>query len=419
MRQLQTPDFKLQTLSIERFIARKILFNAPKSFSRYIVSIAIVAVALSLSVMIVATALVNGFQHEISSKVFGFWGHIHITKYGFGKSFEDNPVSINQSFYPLLDTMENVRHSQVFANKAGIIKTPDQIEGIILKGVGRDFDWDFFGKYLVRGKTFSAADTSIARDILISGQTASRLKIDTGDVVNVYFIQSPPRVRRLKVSGIYNSGLEEYDKYYALVDIRQIQRLNDWDDTLVSGFEVYLDDVDLLQQTADNIYYGILPPELTAQTIKEIYPNIFDWLALQNMNEIIILLLMALVAAINMITCLLILILERTNMVGILKALGADNVSVRKIFLYKASYILAFGLLAGDLIGIGICWAQKYFQFIRLPEESYYVSIAPVAIDWIAILLLNLATFIVCMAALFIPAVLAGRITPVKAIRFQ
>lgn len=406
-------------MSIEQFIARKILFNAPKSFSRYIVSIAIVAVALSLSVMIVATALVNGFQKEISSKVFGFWGHIHITKYGFGRAFEDNPVSIRQPFYPSLDTMENVRHLQVFANKAGIIKTSDQIEGIILKGVGRDFDWDFFRKYLVRGNVFSAADTNVARDILISSQTASRLKLDTGSVVNVYFIQSPPRMRRLRVSGIYNSGLEEYDKYYALVDIRQIQRLNDWGDTLVSGFEVYLDDVDKLQQTADNVYYGVLPPELTAQTIKEIYPNIFDWLELQNANERIILFLMSLVAAINMITCLLILILERTNMVGILKALGAHNGSVRKVFLYKASYILAFGLLAGDIIGIGLCLAQKYLQFIRLPEESYYVAIAPVDLNWAHIALLNVATFVICMAALLLPAIIAGRITPVKAIRFN
>lgn len=406
-------------MSIERFIARKILFNAPNSFSRYIVSIAIAAVALSLSVMIVATALVNGFQKEISSKVFGFWGHIHITKYGFGKSFEDNPVSIHQQFYPSLDTMENVHHMQVFANKAGIIKTADQIEGIILKGVGKDFDWNFFNSYLVKGAVFSSSDTAVSRSILVSAQTAGRLQLDTGDVLNVFFIQSPPRVRRLRISGIYNSGLEEYDKYYALVDIRQIQRLNDWDDTLVSGFEVYLNNVDKLQETADKIYYSVLPPELTAQTIKEIYPNIFDWLTLQNMNERIILLLMMLVAAINMITCLLILILERTNMVGILKALGAADASVRKIFLYKAAYILAFGLLAGNVMGAGICLAQKYFQIIRLPEASYYVSVAPVEINWMFVLALNLGTFAVCMVALLLPVVIAGRITPVKAIRFQ
>lgn len=408
-------------MNIERFIAAKILFNAPKSFSRYIVSIAIVAVALSLSVMIVATALVSGFQREISSKVFGFWGHIHVTKYGFGSTFEDSPVSVNQPFYPSMDTFGNVRHIQVFANKPGVIKTADQIEGIILKGVGKDFDWDFFRKYLVQGDVFNSADTSTSRSILISSQTASRLKLKTDDMVTVYFIQKqgPPKMRRLQVSGIYNSGLEEYDKYYALADIRQIQRLNEWNDSLVSGFEVYLDDVNQLQSTADDIYYGVLPPELTAQTIKEIYPNIFDWLSLQNMNEWIILILMAVVAAINMITCLLILILERTNMVGILKALGANNVSVRKIFLYKAAYILGLGLLAGDIFGIGICLAQKYFQFIRLPEESYYVAIAPVAIDWLIIILLNLATFAICMGALLIPTILAGRITPVKAIRFN
>ncbi len=406
-------------MSVERFIARKILFNAPKSFSRYIVSIAIAAVALSLSVMILATALVSGFQQEISGKVFGFWGHVHITKFGFGKSFEDNPVSIHESSLRHLDTLDNVRHAQVFANKAGIIKTQDQIEGIILKGVGRDFDWDFFKKYLVKGEVFSTTDTAVSRNILISSQTASRLSLDTGNAINIYFIQNPPRVRRLVVSGIYNSGLEEYDKYYALVDIRHVQRLNDWGDSLVSGFEVYLEDVSRLQKTADDIYYNVLGPDLTTQTIKEIYPNIFDWLSLQNMNEVIILFLMTLVAAINMITCLLILILERTNMVGVLKALGTENKSVRKIFLYKASYILGLGLLAGNIIGIGICFLQKYFHVIRLPEESYYVSVAPVDINAAYIILLNAATFIICMLALILPSIIAGRITPVKAIRFE
>lgn len=406
-------------MSIERFIARKILFNAPKSFSRYIVSIAIVAVALSLSVMIVATAMVSGFQKEISSKVFGFWGHIHITKFGFGKSFEDNPVSINEPFYPSLDTFNNVRHIQVFANKAGIIKTSDQIEGIILKGVGRDFDWNFFRNYLVKGDVFSTTDSSESRKILISSQTSTRLVLDTGDIISIYFIQNPPRMRRLEISGIYNSGLEEYDKYYALVDIRQVQRLNDWSDSLATGFEVYLNDVNQLEKTADDIYYGVLGPDLISQTIKEIYPNIFDWLELQNMNEIIILFLMTLVAAINMITCLLILILERTNMVGILKALGAETKSVRRIFLYKASYILALGLLAGNVIGITICLLQQHFGIIRLPEESYYVSVAPVDINLLYLILLNAGTFVICMLGLLLPAILAGRITPVKAIRFR
>ena len=406
-------------MSTESFIARKILVNSPRSFSRYIVTIAIIAVSISLSVMIVSTALVNGFQNEISSKVYGFWGHIHITKYGFGRSFEDDPLPKNQAFYPALQEHENVRSIQVFANKAGIIKTEDQIEGIILKGVGDDFRWDFFKKYLVKGSTFNSADSVVSRHILISSQTASRLSLDTGDLVNVYFIQNPPRLRRLEVKGIYNSGLEEYDKYYALVDIRHIQRLNDWQDNMVSGFEVYVNDVDELEKTAEQIYSQILGPDLTAQTIKEIYPNIFDWLELQNFNEALILSLMTLVAAINMITCLLILILERTNMIGILKALGAQNNSIRRIFLYKAGYILVFGMGAGNLLGIGICLLQKRFEFIRLPEESYYVSVAPVDLNVLSILILNAGTFIICMLALLLPAILAGKITPVKAIRFQ
>ncbi|GIV35111.1 MAG: permease [Chitinophagales bacterium] len=403
----------------ERFIAGKLLFNAPGSFSRFIISIAVAAVAISLAVMLIATALVSGFQKEISTKVYGFWGHIHITRYGFGQSFEENPITRHQPFYDWIDTLDNVRHIQVFANKAGIIKTENQIEGIILKGVGNDFEWDFFKKYLVRGTIFSTADSAMSRNILISSQTASRLNLDTGDVVHVYFIQTPPRLRRFVISGIYNSGLEEYDKYYALVDIRQIQKLNDWSEDLVSGFEVYLHDPGKMDASADYIYYNVLGPDLTAQTIREIYPNIFDWLELQNMNELIILILMVVVAVINMITCLLILILERTNMIGILKTMGADNLMIQKIFLYKAAYILGIGLLAGNSIGLALCFIQKYFQVVRLPEASYYVSVAPVDINWLTIIGINAGTFVICLLALIAPSLFAGSVSPVKAIRFN
>ena len=368
--------------------------------------------------MLIATALVAGFQNEISSKVFGFWGHIHITKYGFGRSFEDNPIEKNQPFYPAME-VDNVRHIQVFANKPGIIKTEDQIEGIILKGVGDDFDWNFFDQYLVEGRVFDSGDSVAPREVLISTQTANRLRLKIGDDLNVYFIQTPPRIRSLIVCGIYNSGLEEYDKYYALVDIRHVQRLNDWDDKQIGGFEVYIHDVDKLNATADYIYYDVLGPNMLAQTIKEIYPNIFDWLSLQNMNEVIILVLMVLVATINMITCLLILILERTNMIGILKALGAGNWAIRKIFIYKAAYILGLGVLIGNVLGLGLCLAQKHFHLIHLPQESYYVSVVPVDLNFYTIMLLNIGTFIICISALLLPSYLASKITPIKAIRLD
>lgn len=377
------------------------------------------AVALSMSVMILTISLVSGFQKEITDKIFGFWGHIHITEMGLGRSLDENPMPINQSFYPHLDTVEGISHIQVFAYKAGIIKTDKQIEGLVLKGAGRDFDWTFLEDEIEKGNKLNFSKAKASRGILLSQFTANRLQIDTGDNVLAYFIQNPPRYRQLKVEGIYNTGLEEYDKMYAIVDIRHIQQLNDWDSTQVSGFEVFLEQPSQLDKIADYIMYEVLEYDQMAQTIKEVYPNIFDWLELQNMNELIIILLMLVVAAINMITCLLILILDRTRMIGILKALGADNWRIRKIFLYQAAYILGLGLLIGNFLGIGIALLQQHFQFIKLDEASYYVSYAPVHLNLSHIVILNAGAFILCLLILLVPSYLVSRISPVKAIRLD
>jgi len=430
-------------MNFEFFISRRVAANGQQSFSRIIIRIAAAAVALSIAVMITATSLIAGFKQEISSKIFGFWGHIHITDLDVGRSLLDAyPIHIKQSFYPFLDTVRSVpyveevtrfgttveqqrrtnkgiRHIQTFALKPGIIKSKSEIEGIILKGVGKDFDWSFMSSYIKKGKAIERSDSTMSSDILISQQTADRLRVDVGDKFIVHFVEKGEQLkRRFNICGIYKTGLEEYDRKFALVDIRQIQRLLGWSENEVGGFEVFIEDIDDLLPIEDYIY-GELPNDLNSETIRSKFPEIFEWLELQNINETVILSLMLIVAIINMMTALLILILERANMIGVLKALGTSNWSIRRIFLYYAAYIMIVGLFWGNFIGIGLCWLQDRFGFIQLDEANYYLSVAPVALNLWAIFLLNAGTLLITLAFLIIPSYLASTISPVKAIRFK
>ncbi|MBR9923061.1 MAG: ABC transporter permease [Bacteroidetes bacterium] len=430
----------------EYFLARKVAASGQQSFSRLIIRIAIVAIALSVSVMIVATALIAGFKNEISDKIFGFWGHVHITDTNLSSSFlEAAPIDRNQDFYPFLDTIKQVQytapatfmgretdrfktytteggigHIQVFALKAGIIQTKKAIEGIILKGVDRDFNWEFLQRYLVEGEPLNLPDSSASDEILVSRQTADRLELAVGDRFIVHFVEQNEQLRRaFTVSGIYKTGLEEYDSKFALVDIRKIQQLLKWTEDQVGGFEVFIDDIDDLGFLTEYIYLERLPPELYAESIREKFPNIFEWLELQDINEVVILALMLVVGIINMITALMILILERTNMIGTLKALGSTNWSIRRIFLYYAGYIILLGLFWGNLIGLGLCWLQDRFEFIKLSEADYYLAVAPVDVNFWLVLLLNILTLVVTLLFLIVPSWLVTRINPVRAIRFK
>ena len=406
-------------MNIEFFISRRLAFNSKQSFSRFIIRVAIIAVALSVAVMIVAGAIVEGFQKEISEKVFGFWGHMVIRSYDQNNSYGEEPVSINQNFYPSLEKVKGVKHLQVFATKPGIIKTNSEIEGVVLRGIGPDFDWSFLKEYIVEGNNFQPGDSSSQKKIIISQTTAERLKLKVNDYLLVYFVQEPMRYRKLQITGIYKTGLEEYDRQYALVDIGLIQRLNDWKASEVGGFEVFINDVNDLDEMGNLINENYVGQKLQARTLRQINPNLFDWLDLQNMNERVIIILMILVAVINMTTVLLILILERTNMIGILKSLGGSNWMIRKVFLYQAAYITGLGLLLGNFLGIGLVLAQKYFHIIRLDESSYYVSVAPVLINSLYVILINAGTLVICLITLIIPSYLVSRISPVRAIRFE
>lgn len=369
--------------------------------------------------MIIAVSMINGFQNEIASKVYGYFGQIQVSKFGYGKSLEDNPINTNQPFYKLANNIHNVTHLQSFAYKPSILKANQQIEGIVLKGVAKDFNWNYFKNNLTDGTTLSYSDSIMNNEIMLSNYTAKRLNLRVGDKVSLHFMQNPPRVRNMKLTGIYNTGMEEFDKLYAIIDIRHIQKLNNWELNEVAGFEIFINNTDSIMEISDDVSYNYLPPDMVAQTIMEIRPNIFDWLKLQDMNEMIILILMVAVASINMITCLLIMILERSNMIGILKSLGGNNWVIRKIFIYNALYIVGVGLFWGNLFGISITLLQQYFKFLKLSEESYYVKYAPVDFSVIDIAIINAGTFAVCFLVLLVPSYLVSKISPVKVLRFH
>lgn len=434
-------------MNTELFIVRKIAFTR-QSFSAFIIRIAIAAVALSLCTMILASSMVNGFQKEVRKKVLSSWSHLYIRKFSLTNSLQEVPISIHQDFYDNKKLIPEARHIQPTAQKGGLLKTDNDFEGIVLKGVSTDFDWSNFTPYIIKGKPIDVQSEKSEREIIISNSTAKRLHLDTGDRVVVSFIDHSIRNRPFKIKGIYETGLDDFDKYYAFVNLRIIQELNGWGQDTVGEFEIFLKDENLFksrwksyflivarpfldQDAVDELYRDPMDdirnkidarlsnPSLELQTIKAKVPGIFDWLELQSMNEFIILLLMIIVAAINMITALLILILERTNMIGILKALGSADFSIRKVFLYYSAVIIGAGLLLGNAVGIGLCFIQKYFQVLKLPQESYYLSYAPVEISWSWILYLNIATIAVTILLLLLPTTLISRISPVKAIRFD
>jgi len=384
-----------------------------------IIRIATFSVALGIAVMIISIAIVTGFKSQIRDKVIGFGSHIQITNFDANSSFEPQPIDRNQPFYPSLDTVSGIRHIQIYATKAGIIKTENDMQGVVIKGISTDFDWDFFNSKIIDGASFEIHQDKKSNKIIISKYIASKLKLNVGDDLLTYFIQKPPRMRKFTITGIYETGLEEFDRLYVLADIKHIQKLNDWDSSQVGGFEILIDNFDDLDELGDYVYYKVIGAELFSQTVKEANSQIFDWLELQNMNAIIILVLMVVVAAINMISALLVLILERTNMIGILKALGAQNWSIRKIFLYISSWLIGKAMLWGNIIGLSFCFLQLHFELLTLDQDSYYVSVVPISINWFNILLLNAGTLLICAVALILPSMVVSKILPVKAIKFN
>lgn len=433
-------------MNIEHFIAKRIAVTNTGSFTKVIIRIAMAAIAVSLTVMILTTAIISGFKQEISNKIFGFWGHIHVTDSNINRNFELIPISKDEKFYDEIREIKQLEYQAEakilgFALKdkvvdkktyagvkgvhpyiilPGLLSSKRNFHGVLLKGVDEAYDWTKMEAFIKDGKRITYLPDSSSADILVSKNIADKMLISTGDKVVLSFIRDNQQIKkRFQVCGIYNTGLEEYDKRFGIVDIKKLQEILGWNVNEVQGMEVVLNDVRDLDVISEYVYYEILPQQLYAESIRSKFPSIFEWLSLQDINETIILQLMVLVAIINMITVLLILILERTQMIGILKSLGMNNWQVRKIFIYNAGYIIFYGLLIGNILGLGIALLQKHFNFIKLDEANYYLDTAPIEINWMALVLLNVGTFVVTLITLVLPTMLITRITPVKALRFD
>jgi len=406
-------------LNLPAFIARRITFNSKRTFSKLSVRIAIIGIMLSLAVMILSIAVVKGFKSEVRDKMRGFSGDIIIMKYDLNNSYENSPFSIRKDTIAKITSLAEVAHIQPYAIKTGIINTNEEVEGVILKGVDKTYDWSYFKRVLIAGKVIDFSDSvKSKKQIIISKVIADRLKLKVGDDFLMYFVQESLRKKKFEIVGIYDLGVEEVDKTYIIGDLSVIRQLNQWTAGEVGGYEIRVKDFEKLD-AANNQVGDLMAYNVKTYTIKEWYQTIFQWLSLLDVNTEVILVLMMAVAVINMISALMIIILERTNMIGILKALGSTNWQIQKIFLNNAAYLIGFGLLLGNIVGIGLGVFQKYTQFFELDQSSYYMQFVPVELNIADIILLNISTLIVCLLVLLIPSLLVTKISPVKTIAFK
>lgn len=370
--------------------------------------------------MIVSVAIVTGFQREIRAKVIGFGSHIQISRFDSNNSFESAPVSRNQAFLSELAEIPEIRHVQAYATKAGIIKSGDAIEGVLFKGVDQNYDRSFLTRYLVAGKIPVFGDSVRSNEVVLSKSLAGLLNLGVDSSFVMYFVQDPPKARKFTIAGIYDTGLgdNDFDRIYLWGDLRVVQQLNKWTGNEVSGFEVLLNDIDRLEEI-DNLVYQIMPHDMNSGSIRDRYPQIFGWLELMDTNVYIIISLMLVVSVINMVTSLLIMILERTGLIGVLKAMGAVNSQISSIFLRQAAVMIGSGILLGNILGIALCLIQQYTGLITLNQETYYLSVVPVNLNLMHILLINAGVFLVSLLSMLLPVRIISRISPARVIRFD
>ena len=413
-------------MSLEFFIAKRIHFQqGRKNVSRPAVRIATIGIALGLAVMIIAIAVVIGFKEQIRNKTIGFGGHIQITNFDNNNTYEMNPIKADNALIKKVSSLDGVSHVQRFATKPGIIKTDKEFQGIVIKGIDKGFDWKFFKSNLIEGKLIDVSGDTPSNQVIISKYLTNLLGLKLGDSFYTYFIQNRVRARKFKIVGIYSTNFIEYDKLFLIADMRQVQALNDWTPDSFSGLEVLITDFNRIDEVGDAVYsitanrFNKEGSAYSTQTIKQLNPQIFSWLDLLDMNVWVILILMLAVAGFNMISGLLILILERTNMIGILKSIGATNWSIRKIFLYHSFFLIGKGMLWGNVIGLSLCAIQYFTGVVPLDPEAYYVATVPITFNWLYIILLNAGTLAASLLMMIGPSYLITKINPAKIIRYE
>lgn len=411
-------------LKVAGFIANRIAFNQQKSFSRFIIRLSTAATVISVMVMIVTLAFANGFQETVSQKIFSFWGHIRIQEKQPEKAIitEETPIIRNDSLTATIAKNPLVQSIYPFATKYAILKTKDEIEGVLLKGFDSTYDFNHLKDFIQAGQPITFNDSTYSREIMLSSNTADRLKLKVNDKILIYFIRPNGSIRpdKLTITGIYKTGIEEYDKTFAIGDLKLIQRLNDWEADEIGGYELFLNDYKQIDKVTKEIYnLEEFPLTWNTVSVRDISPNIFDWLKMQDVTRNVLIGFMIVVAMINLITCLIILVLERIRMIGILKSLGASDWTVQKIFLRHSVIITLTGIVFGLLLALGLLWLQQATGFIRLPEDAYYMDKAAVKIVWWQVGAICLGTLLVCFLVMMIPSLLVRKIQPVKAIQFR
>lgn len=414
-------------MKLELFIVNKIKSGgiSGKRLAGPVVKVAITGIVLGMVVMIISVATGMGFQKEIREKIIGFGSHIQVVSYDFNLSYQTNPIEQDSALEAGMRSVPGIKHVQRFATKPGLIKTRDEMQGIVLRGVGPEFDWSFFRTILVEGRSLNLNEEKSANGILLSDDLAGMLNLQVGDKVPMYFFEDQIRARNFTIEGIFDSHLPELDETFVIADIRQVQRLNNWSEDQISGYELLAGSFEDLMFTGSNVadvVSGHISPDgtmLRTRTIQQTQPQIFGWLDLLDMNIVVIIVLIVLVAGFNMITGLLILILERTNMIGVLKAMGIADWPLRKIFLTLAAHITIKGLFWGNLLGLGFCWAQARFGFVALDPANYFLDTVPIHLSGLHILLLNVGAILTIFLMMIGPSFLVARISPVKAIRFE
>ena len=405
-------------MQLSFFISKRLSQSKQTSFSKLIVRIATLAVAISVTVMLLAIAISRGYKEQVSQKLSNFQSHILINNLDQNQSYQSLPIEGNVDVEQFINSKNGFKHFQKYAIKAGIIKTENDFQGIVLKGVDEHFDFTYLKNSLKAGNIPKLDTLKLSNQILISSSLAQKLGFKVGEGIFVYFIQDPPRVRKFNIVGIFDTNLGEIDDLYALVDIKQIQKLNGWSTNLFTGYEVFVNNFDSLEEKV-NLLATVTPYTMGITPINLVYPELFNWLNMLDVNVMIILILMAAVAIINMITALLILIVERSNMIGMLKSLGLNNLNIIKIFLNLAGFIIFRGLIIGNALALVLGFFQQQFSFIKLAEKDYYVSAVPVSFQPFDFFLVNVSCFTICLILLLLPANIVSKISPVKSIRFD